>query len=108
MIPHLTLWVINTTEVLKSLTDITQKLFTWFTNNQVKANNDKCHFLLSTQNEANIQIENVTIKSSLVKKLREITVDNKLTFDRHVENICKKNSRKLNPIARLVNYIDVT
>ena len=32
-----------------------------------------------------------------------VTIDNKLKFDKHVENICQKASRKLNAFARLVN-----
>ena len=33
---------ITTTEVLANLSGITKKLFTWFANNQMKANDDKC------------------------------------------------------------------
>ena len=51
----------NTAEVLEKLTNITQRLFTWFPNNQIKANLGKCHLLLSTQEDANIQISNTTI-----------------------------------------------
>ena len=39
----------NITEVLTNLSCHAQKLFTWFANNQTKANYDKCHLLLSTQ-----------------------------------------------------------
>ena len=38
----------NITDVLSSLTKITQELFTWFVNKQNKANHDKCHLLLSS------------------------------------------------------------
>ena len=48
----------NTTKVLEKLTNITQRLFTWFANNQMKANHGKCHLLLSTQEDVNIQISN--------------------------------------------------
>ena len=58
----------NTAEVIENLTIITQKLFIWFANNQMKANHDKCHPLLSTQEEANIQIANTAIKCSKSKK----------------------------------------
>ena len=44
----------NTEEVIENLTNVTQKLFTRFANNQMKENHDKCHLLLSTQEEANI------------------------------------------------------
>ena len=57
------------TEVLENLSGITKKLFTWFANNQMKANDDKCHLLLSSPDDsALIQIENSTIKCSKVKK----------------------------------------
>ena len=80
----------------------------------MKANYDKCHPSLSTQDEANIA--NETIKSSSAKEILGITVDSKvtqstsfymmgtlafnmLTFDRHVGNFCKKASRKLNALV---------
>ena len=49
----------NTTEVLKNLYGFTKKLFTWFANNHMKANDDKCPLLLSFPHDsAVIQIEN--------------------------------------------------
>ena len=51
----------NTAEVLEDLTNITQRVFTWFANNQMKANHGKCHLFLSSQEDANIQIANTTI-----------------------------------------------
>ena len=69
----------------------------------MKANHDKSHLLLSSREDVNIQIANVTIKSSTSKKLLGVTIDNKLIFDKHVDNICKKASRKLNTLARVVN-----
>ena len=44
------------TEVLANLSSLTQKLFTWFANNKMKANHDKCHLLLSTQENFNVVI----------------------------------------------------
>ena len=73
----------------------------------MKVNHDKCHLLLSTQEEANIQIVNTTIKCSKSKKLLVIVLDNKFKFDKHVENICQKASKKLNAITRVTNYIEL-
>ena len=97
----------NTAEVIENLTIITQKLFTWFSNNQMKVNHDKCHLLLSKQEEANIQIDNTTIKCSKSKKLLGIVLDNKLKFDKHVENIFQKASKKLKALARVTNYMEL-
>ena len=34
--------------------------------------------------------------------------DNKLKFDKHIENICQKANRKLNALARVTNYMELT
>ena len=83
----------NTGETTENVTIITQKLFTWFANNQMKVNHEKCHLLLSTQEEAYIQTANTTIKRSKSKKLLGIVLHNNLKFDKHVENICQKASK---------------
>ena len=36
-----------------------------------------------------------------------IVLDNKLKFDKHVENICQKASKKLNALARVTNYMEL-
>ena len=96
------------TEVLENLSGITKKLFTWFANNQMKANDDKCHLLLSSPDDSSlIQIENSTIKCSKVKKLLEVYIDYKLKFDIHVETICKKAHRKLSALSRITNYMEL-
>ena len=46
---------------IQNLSSLAQKIITWFTNNKMKANHDKCHLLLSTQESSNIQIANFTI-----------------------------------------------
>ena len=42
----------NTTDVRSRINNITQELFTLFANNQMKANHDKCHLLLSSHEQA--------------------------------------------------------
>ena len=98
----------TTTEVLENLSGITKKLFTWFANNQMKANDDKCHLLLSSPDvSAVIQIENSTIKRSKVKKLLGVHIDYKLKFDIHAETICKKAKKKLSSLSRITNYMEI-
>ena len=93
----------NITKVLTNLSCYAQKLFIWFANNQMKANYDKYHLLLSTQDSVSIQVENFTIKSSKAKTLLGINIDNKLKFDIHVESIYQKANRKLNALGRITN-----
>ena len=95
----------NIIEVLTNLSCHAQKLFTWFANNQMKANYDKCHLLFSTQESASIQVENFTIKTSKAKKLLGINIYNKLKFGSHVESIYQKANRKLNALGRITNYM---
>ena len=73
----------------------------------MKANYDKCHLLLITQDSASIQGENFTIKSSKAKKLLGINIENKLKFDIHVESIYQKVYRKLNALGRITNYTEL-
>ena len=97
----------TTTEVLENLPGITKKLVT-FANNQMKANDDKCHLILSSPDDsAVIQIENSTIKCSKVKKLFGVDIDYKLKFDIYVETICKIAHRKLSALSRITNYMEL-
>ena len=73
----------------------------------MKVNHNKCHLLSSAQDERNIQIANTAIKYSKSKKLLGIVLDNKLKFDKHVENICQKASKKLNALARVTNRMEL-
>ena len=59
----------------------------------MEANHDKCHLLFGSHEDTNVQIANVTIKSSTSKKLLGVTIDSKLKFDKHVESICQKSGK---------------
>ena len=68
----------------------------------MKANDDKCHLLLTyLDDSALIQIENWTVKCSKVKKLFGVNIIYKLKFDIHVETICKKAHRKRTALSRI-------
>ena len=74
----------------------------------MKANDAKCHLLLSSPDDSSlIQIENSTTKCSKVKKLLGVHIDYKLTFDIHVETICKKAHRHFSALSRITNYIEL-
>ena len=46
----------NTDEAIFSLQESSKKLFKWFADNQMKANEDKCHLIVSTNEVTEIQI----------------------------------------------------
>ena len=54
-----------------------------------------------------VKIENEIIKNSLQEKLLGIVIDNRLTLEPHVENLCKKAGQKLHALARIANYMDI-
>ena len=64
--------------------------------------------MLSTQEDANIQISNATINFSRLQKLLGTVFDIKLKFDKHIENIFQKANRKLNALARVTNYMGLS
>ena len=86
-------------------------LFKWFSNNYINymvTNADKCHLLTSTSEEVSVKIENVIFKNSLQEKLLGIVIDNTLTFEPYMENVCKKVGQKLHVLARIANYMDIS
>ena len=77
----------NPDEVVSELRDITDKLFTWFFRNEMKANLGKCHMLLSSTESLYFQISETVIHNSQSKKLLGVTLDNKLKFEKHKYNL---------------------
>ena len=51
----------NPEEVVSGLKEITQKLFNWFTQSEMKANLRKCYILLSTTESFNFKISETVI-----------------------------------------------
>ena len=78
---------------------ITKKLFTWFAQNEMKANLNKCHLLLITTDAFNFKISETIIRNSNSKKLLGgVTFYNKLRFEKHISTICQRANRKLNAL----------
>ena len=93
-------------DVILKLQNASKTLFKWFNDNQMKANPDKCHFICSSSVKTSIMIENKQIRNSSCEKLLGVFFDSKLTFQSHIDNICKKASQKLNAISRITPYMD--
>ena len=96
----------DSTKIGENLENISAKLLTWFTNNRMKANPDKYHFLLTGGNEQTIYINELAINSSKEEKLLGITIDNKLNIHTHTKKKCDKVSQKLNAFTRIANFIN--
>ena len=66
-----------------------EKLFKWFKDNQMKDKADNYHLTLSARDSNQIQIRNSLIRRSVCEKLPGVQFDHKLTFDEHVNDLCK-------------------
>ena len=67
----------------------------------MKVNTNKSHLLVSGNVTATAKIENNYIESEKEQILLGITTDSNLTFENHINNICKRAKQKLNAPARV-------
>ena len=70
------------------------KLLDWFSNNQIKADPDKCHLLRSATTSIAIKIKDNEILNSESEKLLGVTIDNKLNFSNYLQTTLKKSLLK--------------
>ena len=82
-------------------------LFEWLNNNYLRVNTGKSHLLLSGNSRATATIDNSYIESEDERVLLGITIDSNLTFENHINSICKKASQKLNALARIAPYMNI-
>ena len=82
----------------------------WFRRNQMIVNPDKSQSMImekknKVKETRKLQIfeENIDITDTV--KLLGLTLDNKLIFDDHISELCKKASLQLNAINRLKRYM---
>ena len=72
----------------------------------MKANPDICHFICSTNDIANLIAENQIVDNSTCEKLLGLKFDYILTFNVHIDDICKKAGLKLNALSRIAPYME--
>ena len=82
--------------------------FEWFSDNQMKANKDKCHLVISNNEKVSMKIDNIELENTSSEKLLRIIIDSKLNFKEHLEGIIKKASRKANVLSRITPYMNLT
>ena len=59
-------------DVIKALEKIEKNLVSWFSNNEMKLNTDKCHLLLNSEEPNTLKIGDLHINNSLSEKLLDI------------------------------------
>ena len=92
----------NIDVVIKSLEKASKILLKCFNNNLMKINADICHLSVSTSNTVKLKIRNFDITNSKSKKLLGVEFDHELSFNDHISELCKKDSRKI-PGASYMN-----
>ena len=97
----------NLDNVICNLKKSTNSVLIWFRENHMKANADKCHLLVSSDESCTAKIEDFSIKNSTEEKLLGVKFDSNLSFEGHVTSLCKKASQKLHALARISHYMDL-
>ena len=96
----------NLEVLLSKLQICALKLFEWFSNNHMKMNSDKCHLILSSNDEnKKIELNGEAINNTQVQKLLGVHIAYKLKFDTHIESLCKKVGKELHALSRIIKYI---
>ena len=65
----------------------------------------KWNFIISSNDSSEIKIGNSLMKNSNYEKPQGVKVDNKLTFDDHVKDMCRKANSKLGALGRITPYM---
>ena len=65
----------------------------------MKANPDKCHLLLSKNENFEANINENRISNTRFEKLLGVTFDNQLNLNHHISKICKTASNKLHALS---------
>ena len=84
------------------------KLFKWLHENGLKANQDKCNFLSSLDINTKFSLPASILENLNSQKRVGVTIEKKLNFNKHVTNLCKKASKKIQTLARICPYIPQT
>ena len=71
-------------------------------------NQRKCYYMHIGRNTENdkFEFDNLLLENSKEEVVLGVTIDNKLTFDSHIKNICRKTGQKLGALLRIINYLN--
>ena len=95
--------------VVSKLENDLEKIQNWFLRNSMIANPRKFQLMflgLKETEHLGLNINGKIIRASENVKLLGVTIDNKLTFGQHVEDLCMKVSTKVKAFSRVSNYIN--
>ena len=95
--------------LLQNLESDVASALIWFDANYMKPNQTKCHLLApsGTPEMLWIQVGEQIIWESQQERLLGVMVDRGLTFEKHVENLCKNAGAKVTALGRLVTIVSM-
>ena len=67
-------------DLIRILENDSIKLFKWFSDNMMKANKDKCHLIVSSDEHVSMKLEKIEIEGSNCERLLGVKIDSKLNF----------------------------
>ena len=85
----------------------TNSILNWFRLNSLKANPGKSQFMVlgdKSHPEHILKMNSNKVEASDDVLLLGITIDKKLTFKRHIENLCRKAQYKLHVLRRIESF----
>ena len=81
------------TEIKENIVSDTKSILSWFRLHYLKANPGKFQFMIlgdKSHSKRVLKIHSIKVEASDEVLLLGITTDKKLTFKKHVENLCRK------------------
>ena len=101
----------NYEEATQKLSADTHLVLNWFRINSMVANPSKFQimFLGSNidNNEITFLVEDKKVRSKTEVKLLGITIDDKLSFNKHISNLCSTASNRLRALARIRKFLSL-
>ena len=96
----------NLDNIFSNLIQDMENVYEWSVYNSMKADPDKFQFIiLGKPGSHTLKIGDITIKSASYVTLLGITIDSKLNFKEHINNIVKKAYYKLYALRRLRKFL---
>ena len=90
---------------MNNLETTTEKMFEWFSLNNLKTNASKYHLFLSPYQPVSVNIKGSIIESSNYEILSVIYIDSNFSFEYQINRICRKANQKLHALSRIAKYI---
>ena len=86
-------------DAIETLDQASVSLFKWFELKLLKGNADKCHFLITIDQEESLNVDGFSIKNNKWEKLLEV---------KFISDLRKRASRKVNALARITPYMNLS